>query len=1589
MAIEPKITNSLNLSGISAENHLSNIDTNHGIVPNDLTDDLQDICVREEVGSLALLLTAFGILIYRYTRGEAELSIGISKTAEQESAHASPFFTPRIVELNQVLLALRDDMTLRQAIRHARKLLADAGPADTWSSLLSEIPSGDSVTLEFNEPGENAGTLTISLRSSEGLQCTFSLDRFLSMEESLIHVERHWFTLLSNLFCNLDTPISLLPIMDSRELEKVLAEWRGSEHDPDLCRRECLHHLFESQAEANPDRIALVCAGESLTYAELNEQADRLADQLRTEGVRTGSYVGIFMPRSIDLFVTMLATLKAGAAYVPIDPEYPADRVDYILSDCGVSALLTTSDLSKDLGISCPIIHMDEDWDLERPFDLTGEDREPTSDDPAYVIYTSGSTGRPKGVLIRHSNVCNFVRAEGRLFDIQPNDRVFQGFSVAFDASVEEMWLAFFAGATLVVGTHDMVHAGPSLAGILAEQGVTVLSCVPTLLSMMCEDIPSLRLLILGGEQCHQDLVARWWRPNLRIVNTYGPTEATVVATYADCIPGRPVTIGRPIPNYSAYVLDANLQPVPIGIPGELHIGGPGIAVGYLNRPDLTAEKFIPNPFLHGSPPYQGGVRGGSGTLAEDQVPTAPILYKTGDLVRYTAEGDIEFLGRIDAQVKLRGFRIELTEIESVLMQCPGVQTAVVSVREDIPGIEQLVAYIMEDERTGSDECELKSALRSRLPAYMVPSIFVRLDSFPTLASGKVDRKRLPAPECSLPDEETTQVEGRTETECAVLTVWMKLFYPQTVALTDNFFDLGGHSLLAARMVSELRKNPGMGDVSMLDVYHHPTLESFAKNIEDGICHQNDDAAADNKSANDFRVPKLQFVLCSAAQAVGAYAVLGVFLLPWLLSYRAYELTRVDHSTLVSLLAAFGAALVIFPAMAIASIAGKWIIIGRYKPGKYPVWGAYYWRFWMARRLQGIIPMTYLRGTPLLNIYCRLMGAKIGRNVYLGSHYQAAYDLLTIGDDSSIGLDAQITGYTIEDGMLTIGDVNIGERCFVGAKSVLHPDTVMCDDSLLEDQSMLPAGSAIPRGETWRGSPASAVPLLNKEGLGEFPAQVPHLGKGGLGGVPSGIPLLNKEGLGEVPGVSRGKIARTALYALGVLIFLPAIALIASLPAGVALIDLTTRFGPFHGILFSPVVAAGFAIMLMAEIAIIKRLIAGHVSPGRYQVNSLFHLRKWFVDAMMQMALELLHPLYATIYLPPWFRMLGAKLGRRVEISTVAHITPELLSIGAESFIADSACMGATRVHKGWLTMESTSIGRRTFIGNSALVPSGSQIGNESLIGVLSTPPSNDVLDENPGTSWLGSPPVRLPNRQSSGSFPDEVTFNPPWHLYLIRGAIEFFRVTMPTALMMFVIAAVIHGSVALSHAVSLPILIAALPAVYIGACLIAIGIVVGIKWAVMGKYRPCTKPLWSSFVWRTEMVTAIHESFCAPMLLNLLQGTPFLAWYFRAMGSRIGKRVCMETTQITEFDLVNVGDDAELNLNCTIQTHLFEDRVMKCSNLHVGPKCSVGPMAVVLYDSEMQEGASLSGLSLLMKGENLPAWTKWHGIPAQRNQAL
>ena len=611
------------------------------------------------------------------------------------------------------------------------------------------------------------------------------------------------------------TPVSALPLLDDAARQRLLVEWNATARD--YPRDVCLHQLFEAQVARAPDAVALVCGDADITYAELQIQAETLAQRLRTHGVRPGRRVAICAERNVAMVAAVLATLKAGAAYVPLDPAYPPDRLAYQLGDAQVTLLLADAigrDALRDVldaESAPPVLRLDEATAISTQqgaenSDPSADEAKPCADDIAYIIYTSGSTGLPKGTLIPHRCATNMAFAHRDLMTIGADSRVLQFASCAFDVCVAEIFSAFASGAALILPTPGRSLYGDGLIPHLREFAVSHALMPPALLSALpLEDIPStLQTVVLGGEVPDGGLIDRLLLSR-RVINAYGPTEATVCATMHTWTSGTEArVIGKPLPNVRVYILDAQRQLVPTGVIGEIHVGGAGVAAGYWNRPELSAERFLSDPFA-------------------DAVDAR--MYATGDLGRWRSDGTIEFLGRNDFQVKVRGFRIELGEIETQMAAFPGVREAVVVARTDRPGETRLVAYLLAEE--AFDTTLLRTRLSKALPEYMLPSAFVRLDAFPLTPNGKIDRKALPVPE----GEAGRAYEApHGDAEEAVADLWQALLGIDRIGRHDNFFELGGHSLIAVTMIERMRKLGLRTDVRAL--FTSQTLMDFAASLD-------------------------------------------------------------------------------------------------------------------------------------------------------------------------------------------------------------------------------------------------------------------------------------------------------------------------------------------------------------------------------------------------------------------------------------------------------------------------------------------------------------------------------------------------------------------------------------------------------------------------------------------------------------------------------------------------------------------------------------------------------------------------------------
>jgi amino acid adenylation domain-containing protein len=676
-----------------------------------------------------------------------------------------------------------------------------------------KLPGHDISILETHTKTAKHDLFLEVVEANQGLRATMEYCTDLFDAATIARMVEHYQVLLENIVADPDRGISDLALLTEAERNQLLVEWNDTylDHPTDIC----VHQLFEAQVDDAPDAIAVIFISEdneavNLTYGELNRRANQLAHRLIKLGIGPESPVGLFMQRSLDMVVGILGILKAGGVYVPLDPTYPRERLIFMLNDAQVPLLLTQEQLMAHLPKhDATVISLDTGWERVAEESKENPANRVTVENLAYVIYTSGSTGRPKGVLVTHRGLCNVAQEQVRSFGVGPGSRVLQFSSLNYDASVFEMVMAFGSGATLCFGGLESMLPGPGLVQFLRNLDVSVVTLPPSsMANLPFTELGSLQTVTVAGEACSPELVARW-AEGRRFFNLYGPTEATIWTTMAECRNGnKKPPIGRPIANTQVYLLDSNMQLVPTGLPGEMYIGGIGLARGYLGRPSLTARTFLPNPF--------------SDTFGER-------LYKTGDLARYLPDGTIEFLDRLDHQVKVRGFRIELGEIEMVLTQHRAVREAVVLAREDVPGEKRLVAYVVPNQGQEPTTKELRDFLRQKLPHYMIPSAFMMLEILPLLPNGKVDRRALPAPEGIRPDSRMDYEEPQTEMERTIASVWRKVLDIDEIGLNDKFFDLGGHSLLMLKAHTELDQIITDKDLTIVNMFEHPTVKSLAQ----------------------------------------------------------------------------------------------------------------------------------------------------------------------------------------------------------------------------------------------------------------------------------------------------------------------------------------------------------------------------------------------------------------------------------------------------------------------------------------------------------------------------------------------------------------------------------------------------------------------------------------------------------------------------------------------------------------------------------------------------------------------------------------
>ncbi|MEG4318292.1 MULTISPECIES: amino acid adenylation domain-containing protein [unclassified Microcoleus] len=804
-----------------------------------LSNSIKSLSQQEGATLFITLLAAFQTLLYRYT-GQVDIAVGtpIANRNRSEIEALIGFFVNSLV----LRADLSGNPTFQELLHRVKNaaMTAYAHQDLPFEKLVEELHPDRELSrnplfqISFSLQNTPVAALElpgIALRAIDfdtgsaklDLECNlwedagsihgqfiYSTDLF--DRATIARMAGHFQTLLSAIVANPKQRLSDLALLTAPESLQLLIDWNDTHRD--YPQNQCFPQLFAEQVARSPDAVAAVFENQQLTYRQLNSQANQLARYLQQLGAKPEVLVGICVERSLEAIVGILGIIKAGAAYLPLDPNYPQQRLKFMLADAGVSILVTQQHLAKNLTApEYALVCLDSDGDniaRESPQNLT---LNILPENLAYVIYTSGSTGKPKGVLIEHRGLYNLALAQKEAFHLNSNHRVLQFASLSFDASIFEIVMALGSGATLYCARKESLLPGQTLIDFLQDNAITHATFPPSLLAVLPDaELPALQRIICAGESCSSDVVKRW-AFGRRFFNAYGPTEATVWSSFAEIGYHQKPPIGRPIANTQLYILDENLQPVPVGIPGELYVGGAGVARGYLNRPELTAQRFIPHPFSE-----KAGER----------------IYKTGDLARYLPDRNIEFLARTDAQVKIRGYRIELGEIEALLVEHPAVKATAVVAEADVSGNQRLVAYVVSDRDRALNPLEMRNFLKQKLPDYMIPHAFVAIAFLPLTPNGKIDRLRLKTPE-NLTSNATDKscIAPRTPTESTLAKIWSEILNTEPVGIRDNFFDLGGDSLLTIRLIKEVNQQFNR-ELPLSSLFLNPTIEGLADLLDSG-----------------------------------------------------------------------------------------------------------------------------------------------------------------------------------------------------------------------------------------------------------------------------------------------------------------------------------------------------------------------------------------------------------------------------------------------------------------------------------------------------------------------------------------------------------------------------------------------------------------------------------------------------------------------------------------------------------------------------------------------------------------------------------
>jgi non-ribosomal peptide synthetase-like protein len=1288
--------------------------------------------------------------------------------------------------------------------------------------------------------------------------------------------------------------------------------------------------LFDAACAAHGDRVALEVppgaarARVAWTYRELAAMAEGFRIAVARHAARDAVVV-LAMPRTDPrLYAAMLGVMRAGCAYCAVDPKFPERQAAEVVRDARACAIIGPPDRVRAIAAAGGEAAWIDPGSVRpaQPGAGGGQRVAPVAIEPdslAYVIYTSGTTGKPKGVEVEHRSLANLVAGDVDEFGLGPHDRAAQGSSASYDSSIEEMWLGWAVGAAVVVMDDAAARLGPDLVDWLRRERITVLCPPPTLLRTLGLDdparaLPDLRFVYVGGEALPEDVAARWSR-GMRLENGYGPTECTVTCLRCTVHAGQPVTIGRPIPGTHAWVIDPeqpHLPEVPAGVQGELVVGGASLARGYRGQPEVTEARFVRHPALG-------------------------RVYRTGDLVHRDASGDFHYHGRIDAQVKLRGHRVELGAVEARLAAQPGVLEAACAV-EGQGARERLVAHVVLRAGVALDADALRAAVAAELPPMLVPSAIAAIDSVPRTVGGKVDRRRLP----SVPTRGSSVgpvVEPSTETERLVAeAVASVLGASGALSVEADFFEeLGLDSLTLAMVVSLLRHHPRTRAATVRLTYEHRTVRAAAAAIDAAPPAGTRVVPKQEGQAAGRSMPRL-FTLLQALALLAVVAVGSQFL--WLPSVGRALALDVGSPILEAIILAVIAAVAV-PAWAAAmlaiGVAAKWSLIGRYRPMRVRAWSLWHFRHWIVVRLVSLVPWGLLETSGLAPAALRLLGARVGRGVHVHAGVRltdGGWDLLTLEDGATIGQDASLRLVDLDAGCLVVAPITVRRDATVETRAGMSGGADLGERSILRPLSNLLPG-AVEHDSVLDGVPAARV--------GPAPA------------CPPASPA------------SSWPARAFASAAFGLL----ALA-ITALPWALALRWIGNRWHDAGIIVGSLALASAATVLLQGLLA---RLL-GPPPRGRVSLECIAAMRMAAQSALVEAAGKWLS---GTLMWPRWLRLAGARIGTGCEISTVTDVLPGAVAIGRETFFADGVYLGGPTLRAGSATVARVELGESCFVGNHAVLPGGTRLAPGTLVGIST---SAESVPEEAGSSWFGHPPFRLPRREVVDA-PRELTHDPPLLRRVNRWCWELARFALPAVPVLVGVAwfdALVEVEQRWSPAAFRWL---ALPSVTLASVAALVLLCIALKWLLVGRVRPGTHPLWSCWCSRWDFLYVAWGMWAA-VPLTALEGTLLLPAVLRLFGCRIGRRALLGAgfSHVVDPDMLHLGDG--VTVQALFQAHTFEDRVLKIDHVHVRDGATVGANAVLLYGADIGEGASVAPHSVVMKRERLEPGTAYEGVPTQ-----